>query len=301
MSLAPIVLFVYNRLWHTRQTIEALQRNELARESELFIYSDGPRPGVEEKVKEVREYLKTIQGFKSLTIIERDKNVGLANNIIEGVTNIVNKYGRIIVLEDDMVTSSGFLTYMNEGLQLYANEERVASIHGYIYPVKHPEKLPETFFIRGADCWGWATWTRAWRYFEPDGQKLLDELKKRKLTKEFDFGGAFPYTTMLKDQIQGKNNSWAIRWHASIFLRDMLTLYPRYSLVQNIGMDNSGTHCGTIHVFDTSLVSHIVVKKIEVKESFLARKSIKNYLRYSKIFLMSSTLEKWVRKIFGGK
>lgn len=154
INVTPIILFVYNRLWHTKQTVEALQKNDLASESELFIFSDGPKPGAEEKVKEVREYLKTITGFRKVTIIERDTNWGLANNIIDGVTKIVNEYGKVIVLEDDLVTSPGFLTYMNEGLKIYADEEQVASIHGYIYPLKHPERLPETFFIRGADCWG---------------------------------------------------------------------------------------------------------------------------------------------------
>lgn len=280
MNLAPIVLFTYNRLWHTMQTVEALKKNELADQSDLFIFSDGPKNEEdEEKVKQVREYLRTIKGFKRITIIERDRNFGLANNIIDGVTNVVNEYGKIIVLEDDLVTSSGFLNYMNEGLKVYANEELVASIHAYIYPLKYPENLPETFFIRGADCWGWATWARAWKYFEPDGKKLLYELKRRKLTKEFDFWGSYPYTRMLQDQIKGKNNSWAIRWYASCFLENMLTLYPRYSLVKNIGLDRTGAHCGYTEVFDTSLSKNIRISKIDIKESVLAKKYMTQYLR----------------------
>lgn len=282
MKLAPIVLFIYNRLQHTKQTVEALQRNELAKESYLFVFSDGAKNDFDaQKVEEVRKYLKTINGFKNVTVIEREKNWGLANNIIGGVTQIVNEYGKIIVLEDDLVTSPGFLRYMNEALDMYADEERVASIHGYIYPLKSPEKLPETFFIRGADCWGWATWARAWKYFEPDGQKLLNELKTRRITKEFDFGGAHPYTRMLKDQINGKNDSWAVRWYASAFLRDMVTLYPRRSLVQNIGLDNSGTHCGTTNVFKLQFVDSITVEKKEVRECMTARKEIEKFLKYS--------------------
>ena len=154
------------------------------------------------------EYIKNINGFKRVTIIEREKNWGLANSIIDGVTKIVNEYGKIIVLEDDLVTSPYFLKFMNEALEIYNDEPNVASIHGYIYPIVN---LPETFFIKGADCWGWATWKEKWSIFEADGKKLLDELQNRKLQNEADFNGSYGFTQMLKDQIDGKNNSWAVR------------------------------------------------------------------------------------------
>lgn len=178
--LAPIVIFVYNRIWHIQQTIESLKENKFAEESEFFIFSDGPKNEKElESIQTVRRFIKKINGFKKTEIIEREKNYGLANNIIDGVTTIVNQYGKIIVLEDDMLTSPYFLKFMNESLDMYENEERVASIHGYIYPIK--ETLPSTYFIRGADCWGWATWKRAWDLFELDEKKLLDEIKKHNL------------------------------------------------------------------------------------------------------------------------
>ena len=188
MNNAPIALFVYNRPEHTRRTIEALKQNILAKESELIIFSDAPRSDVQvEKVREVRNYIRHIDGFNSIIIIERDINYGLARSIMEGVTEVVDKYGRIIVLEDDMVTSQYFLTYMNEALEKYADDERVVSIHGYVYPVK--QSLPDAFFLPGADCWGWATWSRGWACFNSDGQFLLDELKRRKLIRAFDFNG----------------------------------------------------------------------------------------------------------------
>jgi hypothetical protein len=278
MIVAPIVLFTYNRPRHLKQTVEALQRNLYADRSELFIFSDGPKNEIDEiKVKEVREYIKTIKGFKNIEIIERDRNWGLANNIIDGVTKIVNEYGKIIVLEDDLVTSPGFLKFINEGLELYENEYKVASIHGYVYPLSNPEKLPETFFIRGADCWGWGTWARAWKYFEPDGKKLLEELKKRKLTREFDFNNSYPYTKMLKDQIKGKNNSWAVRWYASAFLNDMFTLYPRKSLVMHIGF--GGTHYGNDNILDVEIVEQINVVKIPVEECLEARFQFEDFFR----------------------
>ncbi len=201
--------------------------------------SENQLPIADYRVKEVREYIRTITGFKSLRIVERETNLGLATSIISGVTEVVNQYGRIIVLEDDMVTSPFFLRYMNDALDLYENEEKVVSIHGYVYPI---QGLQETFFIKGADCWGWATWKRGWDLFDADGEKLLNELKKAGLLKRFDFDGAYPYTKMLRDQIEGKNNSWAIRWYASALLHDKLTLYPGKSLVHNIGTDASGTH-----------------------------------------------------------
>lgn len=294
MEPAPIVLFVYNRPWQTRQTVEALMKNELAKESELFIFSDGAKAEKDlEKVKEVREYIKTIDGFKKVTIIERNKNWGLANNIIDGVTRIVNQYGKIIVLEDDLLTSPYFLRFMNEGLEVYKDEERVASIHGYIYPI---EGLPDLFFIKGADCWGWATWKDKWAIFEPDSKKLLEELKKQKKQKEADFNRSYGYTKMLVGQIKGKNNSWAIRWYFSAFLKDMLTLYPGKSFVKNIGFDIHATHT-TIwtDVFDTVLdYDYNHMYKIEVSENLDARKKIEEYFKSIK----PNIFKRIKRKIF---
>jgi hypothetical protein len=274
VNFAPIVLFTYRRLWHTKQTVEALQNNLYADQSELIIFSDGAKNEKDEiKVKEVREYLKTIKGFKKIEIIERDKNWGLANNIIDGITKVVNQYGKVIVLEDDLVTSPYFLKFMNDGLNMYEEEEKVISVHGYVYPIKG---LPEIFFLRGADCWGWATWKRGWDLFEEDGKKLLDELEKRKLTKLFDFNGAYPYTKMLKDQVEGKVDSWAIRWYASAFIHEKLTLYPGISLVKHIG--DLGTHVKDSSLFDVELSKKpIFVKRIPPIEDPQVRKKFENF------------------------
>jgi hypothetical protein len=219
-----------------------LKANPLAAQSDLFVFSDGPKNAdAAAGVAQVRELLKGLTGFRSVTVAERERNFGLAASIISGVTDIVSRHGAVIVLEDDLVTSPHFLRYMNDALELYRDREEVASIHGYIYPVEGA--LPETFFLRGADCWGWATWKRAWELFEPDGAKLLARLRDGKLTKAFDRDGSYEYTRMLEDQISGRNDSWAVRWYASAFLADRLTLYPGRSLVQNIGMDALGTHC----------------------------------------------------------
>jgi hypothetical protein len=277
--LAPIALFVYNRREHTQRTVEALAKNPEATESDLFVFSDGAKnEPAELAVREVRSYLKTISGFKTVTITEHFENFGLAKSVISGVSEIIGKFGRAIILEDDLVTSPHFLRYMNEALSLYKDDPRVASIHGYIYPVEGA--LPETFFIRGADCWGWATWKRAWDKFEPDGQKLLTNLKQRHLTREFDFGGAYPYTMMLENQIMGVNNSWAIRWYASAFLAEMFTLYPGRSLVDNIGMDDSGENSGRTNIFRSPLTDRPITLSIqEPVEDERAKRSIAALLR----------------------
>lgn len=283
-NLAPIVLFVYNRPWHTQQTIEALQKNELSSQSELFVYSDEAKnDDVRESVDEVRAYIDKINGFKKVTVIKRDKNWGLADSIIDGVTKVVNEYGKIIVLEDDLVTSPYFLKFMNESLEMYKNDEGVASIQGYIYPI---DELPQTFFIRGADCWGWATWQRAWNVFESSGAKLLSELQERQLEYEADFNGEYGYTKMLKDQIRGNNSSWAVRWYMSAFLKGMVTLYSGKSYIQNIGLDNTGRHCGATTTFDVTLIeSYEKSLKIALCEDKNSREKIKRYLKSIKLNL----------------
>jgi hypothetical protein len=280
-NYSPIALFVYNRLTHTRQTVEALQNNTLASQSDLIIFSDAPKIDAQAKaINKVRQYIYQIDGFKSVTIVERKTNFGLAKSIIDGVTSAVNQYGRVIVLEDDMVTSPYFLQYMNDGLNIYDKYENVASIHGYVYPI---ENLPETFFLRGADCWGWATWKDKWTMFEPDGVKLLNELKRRNLTNRFDFNGTYGFTQMLVDQIAGKNNSWAVRWHASAFLNNKYTLYPGKSLVLNIGNDGSGTHCGITEEFSSDLCNKITyVSSISVEDNQQALLAIECYFRKQK-------------------
>lgn len=279
MKPAPIALFTYNRPRHTRNTVEALAANALASESDLFVFSDAPRTETHcDAVQEVRNYISTISGFRSLTIINRNENFGLSRSIIDGVTTLLCEHGSIIVLEDDLETSPYFLVYMNSALDMYRDAEQVACVHGYVYPVK--EKMPELFFIRGADCWGWATWKRGWELFQPDGSILLDELYKRSLGKDFNFGNSYPYTRMLEAQVAGKNDSWAIRWNASAFLRGKLTLYPGRSLVKNVGFDASGTHCGTNASFDVTLSeTPILVERIAPVENTYATRAFSNFFR----------------------
>ena len=243
MSYAPILLFVYNRPEHTRRCIESLLKNSLASESNLFIYADGAKDSTQqEAVNEVRNYIRSIQGFKQITLMERSENWGLARNIINGVTTQVNRYGKVIVLEDDLVVAPYFLQFMNEALEVYKDEPKVGHIQACDFT--QDTTLPDTFLIKWTGSWGWATWDRAWKHFNPNGNELLQELEERKLTRIFDFNGKYGFTRMLRRQIEGKNNSWAIRWNASLFLKDILSLNVGRSLVQNEGFDGSGTNCG---------------------------------------------------------
>ncbi|MFA6437971.1 MAG: hypothetical protein WCX28_01555 [Bacteriovoracaceae bacterium] len=278
-SLAPIVLFVYDRPDHTRFTVESLKENQLATESNLVIFSDAAKDSdAEQCVQKVREYLKTISGFRTVTIIERNRNFGLSASIIDGVSSIVNNYGKVIVVEDDLITSKYFLQYMNEGLTLYQNDLEVISLHGYVYPVQVP--LPETFFICGADCWGWATWKRGWDIFQSDGRELLLRLKEQRREFAFDWDGQYGNLKMLKRQISGEVNSWAIRWHASAFLQNKLTLYPGISLVNNIGGDQFGTHTKSLVEFQTDISRRpIQLKRLPMQENMQARQTFVDFFK----------------------
>lgn len=248
-TFAPIALFVYNRPKHTARTLKFLKENELAAESRLFVFSDGPKSAADEnEVAEVRELLKNISGFKSVEVIERPDNMGLANSVIAGVTRLVNDYRQVIVLEDDLITSPYTLTYFNEALHKYRDQDKVMHIGAYMYNLKTPD-LPETFFYRAATSWGWATWDRAWQHFEPNIDTLIagfDKAKKSAFSIEHNMN----FWKQMLDFKKGKNNSWAIRWYASIFLRGGLTLNPSHSLVNNIGHDGSGVHSGINEIYN---------------------------------------------------
>lgn len=276
--LAPILLFVYNRPDHVRRCVESLLNNQLAADSELYIYSDAAKQEADKPaVSAVREYVHTISGFQRVTITERTENWGLARSIIDGVTTMTNRYGRVIVVEDDLVAAPYFLQFMNDALETYKDEERVCHIQACDFT--KDAALPETFLIKWTGSWGWATWQRAWRLFEPDGAKLLQELEARKLTRQFDFNGKYGFTRMLRRQIAGKNNSWAIRWNATLFLQDKLSLNVGRSLIQNDGFDGSGTNCGGGGLYDSDLwMQPLEVKKITpIEENMQARRCFERY------------------------
>ncbi len=257
IELAPIILFTYNRPWHTQRTVEALQKNELANKSELFIYSDAPKDEhARENVARVREYIRTVRGFKKVTIAKRSRNWGLADSIIDGVTKAVNEYGRVIVLEDDLVTSPYFLKFMNEGLEFYQDNPEIMSISGYTLPptcMRFPKNFTDDIYLNYRNSsWGWATWADQWSLVDwgvRDYHQFVNNSHQQKL---FNRGGD-DLTGMLKSQMEGEIDSWAIRFSYAHFRQGMYSICPRHSYVNNIGHDGTGTHCGETHIFENDL------------------------------------------------
>lgn len=281
-ELAPIVLFVYNRLWHTQQTINALLKNELAIESDLIVYSDGGKDDASwSLVNNVRSYLKTITNFKSVTLFFRDKNIGLATNIIDGVTSVVNKYGKVIVLEDDIVTAPSFLKYMNEALEFYKYTDKVWHVSGWNYPIERVDSISDDVFLwRVMNCWGWATWHDRWRYYKKQPDYLIKNFTDADKYR-FNVDDSYDFWSQILDNQSGHINTWAIFWYATIFEHDGLCLNIYNSLVRNIGFDGNATHTKQ----GGDLIRQRLSKKIEfnfckdIKESELALKEIKKHMK----------------------
>lgn len=298
MSYAPIAVFAFNRPEHLKKTIRSLIANPESAKSILYCFCDGPRIGFqdEEKIDAIVKWISTIEhSFERVELIKRPINFGLARSIIEGVTHVVEHHGEVIVLEDDMYLSPFFLKYMNDGLRYYEFEHRVCSLHGYSYPVEGP--LPESFFLRGADCWGWATWKRGWKLFDADGKKLFNEIEAKGLTKQFNYNDTYSYTGMLKDQIEGKNNSWAIRWYASTFLADKLTLYPGKSLVHNFGLDSSGTHCETTDVYSVSVAQSPISVSAPIEHDSYAYEQFSRFFSGHKVKVSQGRFRACIQKL----
>lgn len=299
MTLAPIALFVYNRPWHTQQTVEALKKNTLAKESELFIYSDGAKnENAKQSVNEVQAYIDQIEGFKSVTVTKQKKNLGLADSIINGVSEIITKHGKIIVLEDDLVTSPYFLRFMNEALEFYQNEKKVWHISGWNYPLNR-QGLNDTFLWRTMNCWGWATWADRWKYYEKNVDKVINEFTKEDI-KRFNLDGAENFFGQVTANKKNKINTWAIFWYATIFKHSGLCLNPTQTFVENIGHDGSGIHCGESKAFVTELSFNTNIKfGLEKNENGLALEKIRNFYYTQKKPFLTRALNKLARIMIG--
>jgi|688.fasta_scaffold281196_2 hypothetical protein len=281
-KFSPIALFAFNRLEKYVEVLESLKNNSDSKNSDLWVFIDGPKSKKDLIIQnKIYTFTKKLKGFKSLNIIKDEVNKGLAKSITNGVTQLLRKSNSVIVIEDDILVSPYFLEFMNSGLNTYENDRLVASIHGYVYPTTI--KLPETFFIRGSDCWGWGTWRRAWVKYNDDGRDLLTKIKNHREKMLFDFDGSSGYIKMLEDNLIGKNDSWAVKWYASTFLENMYTLYPGRSLVTNIGLDGTGTHKGFSRQDITfSHNSRINVSKIKVEDSLIGREAFTKYFETNK-------------------
>lgn len=264
--LAPIVLFVYNRLEHTKKTIESLKKNILANESDLYIFSDAAKYDSDfKKVEEVRDYIDKIDGFKSVKIIKAENNRGLANSVINGVSKIIDTYGKVIVLEDDLITSKFFLKYMNKTLDVYEKRKDIWSISGYTPNIKIDENYADDVYLTYRGCsWGWATWKNRWVNIDWNIEDYDSFRSNSLLRKNFNISGT-DMTPMLDDQMNGRINSWAIRWCYNQFKENKTTVYPIKSYINNIGTDLSGTHSSSTKKYYVSLYENELKINYNVK------------------------------------
>jgi len=301
-SLAPIVFFAYNRPDHTRQVLESLYRNKYADESSLWIYVDGPKAGASEETMAAIETVKKIVREKKwcgeVTIVEAEVNKGLVRSTTEGVTKMVNEFGKVIVMEDDNLVSPGFLTFMNDALDFYENNPRVMHISAYARPDLAAAAVNEsTYFFYHTTTWGWGTWKRAWDKFTPDAMAVRNAVKQKGNIRKLNMDGTFEFFWGLYAVAKSNMNSWNTIWHSVVFLNDGLILYPKKSLVSNIGHDGTGTNCAPddrfqinyevlaveVPVTEIPLIEHEAVRKHYISlHSFAYRLKfvIKHYLRY---------------------
>lgn len=295
---SPILVLGYNRPDHLRRALVSLTSNVEASKSDVFIVIDGPKGDFDlSLVMATREVACQEYGFGSTKVILGDINKGLARSVIDSVTQIIGNHGKIIVIEDDLVLSPNFLSYMNQALTYYENKKKVASILGYQYPIRFLGN--RCLFLRGTDCWGWATWEDRWRDAEFDPLILLQNIQASNLGRKFNLYGAAQNTRMLQMQINGQIDSWAIRWHASSFSQNMVSLFPPESLVLNTGLDGSGTHEGNSRIFESTLSTqqHWIFSQ-EIKESIYLRNRLIFYFTKSKIFLYLQLGKNKVSRLF---
>ena len=298
---APVILFVYRRLYQTQQTVAYLKRNKLATESDLFIFSEFPKtPEFENEVKQVRDYIKTIDGFKSITIVERPVFFGLANSVIAGVTSVFEKYDRVIVLEDDIITSPVFLEYMNAGLAKYESDNKIYSVTGFCYPPNlfkiYTEYNKDVFLLPRASSWGWGTWKNRWVKADWAVKDFDEFYKNRELQEKYDQTGR-DKSRMLIRQMKGEIDSWAIRWDYTHFKNNAYGVFPIKSLINNIGLD-SGTHTKNTLSHTTVIENKkpVFPEKIDVDE-----KIINEYKKFYKKGGNVFKIKQFFARFIGGK
>jgi len=294
MNLAPIVLFAYNRPEHTRLTLSALSDNYLANESELIVFCDGPKYGATDaelkQIEAVRSVVKEKKWCWKVQIFESKTNKGLAPSVIEGINSIVNQYGKIIVLEDDLITSPWFLTYMNEGLLLYCDHSNVYSINGYMFPII--TNRTDSVLLPYTSTWGWGTWKNKWTAFTFN-MDFKEEIKLNPYLKSRFNMADYDYSSMLNFG----NNSWGIRWYYSVFIRNGLGLFPTKSLIQNIGFDGSGENCSSTQKSSVLFIDRIINNEIHKTIDMLFISKYLNYFQNEKSHLKkSNTFIKWLYK-----
>ena len=298
---APTVVFAYNRPEHLRRTLSALAENHGAGETEVFVFVDGPKnEGGKAVWEEVISVAKSFEGsFKNMTLNISEKNKGLAESVINGAGEIIEKYGRVIVVEDDSVSAKTFLSFMNEALDFYGDDPEIWSIGGYTVPMTIPEDYRRSVIKTGrSSSYAWATWKDRWDKIDWKVGDYSSFKKNFSARRRFNMWGS-DRSGMLDNQMNGTINSWAIRFDYAMFKNNMYNLVPVHSLIQSIGRDGSGTHdtdkSKKVDFFAAELSGDgkmITPEKVEVDErirrefckpfylplSFRAKEYIKNVL-----------------------
>ncbi|MBI9044563.1 MAG: glycosyltransferase [Anaerolineaceae bacterium] len=307
MSIAkvtPLLIFTYNRPEHTRQTVQALAYCKRLDECQIIIFSDAIKTPEDTKaVQEVRTYIQAWSAGHNATIIERQENLGLATSISRGVTEYCNSHGRVIVLEDDLIVHPDFINYMLQALDHFENCEQVYQISGFMYPLENAS-LAETAFMPFITSWGWATWQRAWSSFTFDIQDVEKNLKDKKWIKRFDINNTYDFSHMLKRFYFGKRTAWAIFWYYAVFQNHGLALYPRETLVKNIGHDGSGMHCGPDERknnlpidLDRQFLSDPVVFPSEINIDQDTFSSVRRYFRKDKWKGSKNRMQYYIKRV----
>lgn len=281
-EFAPIALFVYNRPEHTRRTVETLKRNIGADRTDLYVFCDyAKNEKAYQAMCETREYVKSMSGFASVTIIERTENFGLSKSIITGVTEVVNRHGKVIVMEDDLITSEFFLEYMNLALEKYESNKQVFSITGYSHFKNGTRGLPQSYFLKVFSSWGWAIWKDRWELFDSEAAGWEEIFADRNVMRDFDYDGCLDNCEMLKNQMQDHIiDSWAIRAYYCMYKNSGVTLFPNQRLCENIGNDGSGVHCGADNGYEVTSLKNFRVTEFpenalelsQSKKSFIKNK-----------------------------
>lgn len=304
IQYAPVVLFLYNRPKHTKITLDALKANPLASNTDLYIFIDGPKTLEQRKnVEEVYNIASNTAGFRKIKIVRSHINKGLSNSVINGVTDIINQYGKVIVLEDDLISSSYFLEYMNNSLNLYENNTKIWSISGYTpRNINSKGEYDKDIYLSVRGCsWGWGTWKNRWELIDWEVKDYVNSKNKQKIRREFNKGGN-DLSFMLEDQINGRIDSWAIRWVYNQFKHSSYTVYPIKSMITNIGLDFSGTHSSNNQKYYSPLFNERIELKPDIQLNDILLKEFKSFYDltlkgYLGVFLRRIGIYKQIRKI----
>lgn len=305
-NLAPIAFFCFNRADKTKLVLENLAKNDLAGESDIYIFCDGPRNIKDlQDIKEVHEVIDSFQGFKNKYITKREVNHGSQFSIIYGINQVLENHDSIIVVEDDIITAPSFLKFTNDALNFYKDESNIWCVSGFNYPkniITYPDSyLEDVFFVKGKNSsWGWGTWKDRWQKIDFEIKDYQEFVKNKQLVKEFNRAGS-NMADMLRMQKTNKINAWDIQMSYAMFKNDGYSMQSIKPLTKNIGFDASGTHTVSdldLTSFEFEDVTDFKFKKLaEINDNDVAEKVYLDFHR-DPFFLVKWARSKKKRKNF---